>query len=357
MFKQVTSNFRHLRIVLSAIFSLVCLIIIAVYSLVVLSEHSRARYNFELNIWKDLSQDGRERPFNADPRCLPLPGTAYEVASDGERPPVASALKKNFNVFNHRMYQRLLLTDALVWLVVSVAGYYFIAWILRPVRDNVSAQQEFIANASHELKTPITTIKTELSLLEAEKMSGSVRASVKTIKDETDNLRSLVEKLLLAVSGSEQTETACRTDLRKLVRERLAVWRKVYIQRRLRFELLGDNVNIVTKPQVLMTLMDLLLDNAGKYADEKTTVKVELQQFDREVWVDVVNQGLGISREQQEKIWGRFYRVTDRRVQAQAGSGLGLAIAKDLVTNLGGSIQLISGSPDETRFRVVLPAA
>ncbi len=355
MFERTAFNFRRLQWVLSGIFALVCLVIIAVYSLIVISEHNRARYNFELNIWKDLNQEGRQLPFNSDSRCQPSEPTVYEIAS-GERPPVASALKKNFNVFNHRIYRRLLLTDALVWLVVSVAGYYFIAWILRPVRDNVSAQQEFIANASHELKTPITTIKTELSLLSDEKMSANVRESLTTIDGETENLQQLVEKLLLMVRESEQDEEPEMVRLDKFILPILARWEKVFGRKNLQFVLGGDkNVTLLTRERMLGELLDLLLDNAGKYADSDTTVRLEIKKSQQEVFVKVINQGIGIPSSDQEKIWGRFFRVTARRVQAESGSGLGLAIAKEIAANLGGSIQLISGEPSATIFRVSLP--
>jgi signal transduction histidine kinase len=96
----------------------------------------------------------------------------------------------------------------------------------------------------------------------------------------------------------------------------------------------------------------LLLENAGKYSEEKTEVKVEASQQDKTVTIKVCNQGIGIPDGERENVFLRFYRVTDKKVQREIGSGLGLAIARDLAKELGGELRLLSGETKNTIFAI-----
>lgn len=348
------ANFRRVHWQLTLIFALVSLMIIAAYSGLLISGHRRARYNFELNVWKDLGRDSNNRPFVVDERCL-SPQPPYDAHGRDSSRSLGELLAKNMVIFDRHIYVRLLVFDALVWCGVCTLGYFFIGWLLRPVQEAMVSQEQFLANASHELKTPITTIKTELSLLSLQKMSSDVRSSLATIKTETESLQQLVEKLLMMVSLNKEVETLEEADLSVLCQSLVSRWQKNYAARNLEFVWHGPKRCLCrTRERSLERVLNLLLDNAGKYADEGSKVELVLRDNSDAVEFLVINQGVGIPLEQQDKIWKRFYRVTDRRVQAETGSGLGLAIAHELAASVPCKLFLTDGLPEHTEFQVIL---
>jgi signal transduction histidine kinase len=253
-----------------------------------------------------------------------------------------------------RTFINLVIFDFILWVLGTVGGYFFLAWLLRPARKQAHSQEEFLANASHELKTPITTIKTELALLQVKAAPEKIQESLTVITNENHNLQNLVDKLLLATT---QAKNHCLPfDLITLTKSRLVAHEKNFIHKKLDFKLQAPKTLMINSdPYKLRQILDLLLDNAGKYAEEKTMVKIKVSCEGKQALIKVINRGLGIAWEDQEKIWQRFYRVTSKKVQLQAGSGLGLAIARELTQELGGNLILVSGQPAATCFQLILP--
>ena len=354
MFESLTRNFRRVQLQLSLIFSLVTLVIIIGYSALLVVGHRQARWRFEANVRRQLTGDYQEAHFVKE-SCVP-PLEPYDREPPAETLSLAQALKKNWVIFDRRVYGHLIIFDTLVWLVASVSGYFFIGWLLRPVRAMTQSQQEFIANASHELKTPITTIKTEISLLDGEKMSASVREGLATIKGENQNLQNMVAKLLLALRQGQKDVPVARVAVTKLLKPLLARYQKVYRDRHIDFILESPkDVMLETKAEFLGQIVELLLDNAGKYAKIYSSVRVSVRCETEWVHIEVVNQGPGIDESEKQLIGQRFYRATKKEIQGQIGSGLGLAMAQDLTRLLRGRLVLVSGRPEQTVFRLSLP--
>ena len=196
MFEAIEKNFRRVQWKLTLIFSGCFFLVILFYSLLLLRAHAWARYSFEQNVRRELTEQNLETPsLPGKVICVP-PSKPYPVKSESNDWDLSELIIHNFDHFARRFHLDLLIFDFIVWLGVSVAGYFFIGWLLQPARKAAAAQEEFLANASHELKTPITTIKTELTLLSSEKLSRSVRESVTTVSCENDALAATVEKLL-----------------------------------------------------------------------------------------------------------------------------------------------------------------
>ena len=355
MFDQLTQNFRRVQLRLSLIFSLVTLLIIIGYSLLLAAGHRQARWRFETNVRREFNGDYREAAFVKEVWCVP-PGEPYDRGAPAQTVSLTHALRKNWVIFDRHIYVRLVIFDLFIWLLASVSGYFFIGWLLQPVKVMTQTQQDFMANASHELKTPITTIKTELSLLNEEKMSASVKDGLQTITSETENLQNLVTKLLLVLSQGQKAVLVTTITANDLIAPLLARYQKIYRDKKLDFVLTGKrDCRLTTKVEFLQQVLELLLDNAGKYAHKNTVVTVNVEQTDAWINISVINQGIGIALSEHSLIWQRFYRVTKKEVQSQTGSGLGLPIARELARELNGRLTLVDGASAHTQFALSLP--
>ncbi|NCC71448.1 ATP-binding protein [bacterium] len=100
--------------------------------------------------------------------------------------------------------------------------------------------------------------------------------------------------------------------------------------------------------------IDLLLDNAGKYSTTKTQIKIIIEKKKTHTQIQIINIGIGIPPKDQDKVFNRFYRLTDSQVQKETGSGLGLAIAKKLSQEIGAQLVLLDGSPTNTTFSLLI---
>ena len=214
-------------------------------------------------------------------------------------------------------------------------------------------RQDFVANVSHELKTPLTSIKgyTE-ALLDMERKSKASpeaenprRTFLQTIAKNAEHMNKIVHSLLLLARAEHHSETASAetVDLAPLLRE--AVHNKTLPakERDLTLRLAPDaeagTAPVRALPEGLSEVFHNLLDNAVKYADAGTTIDIGLTQTAREVIVSFKNMGPIIPAAQQERIFERFYRLDrDGNSRKSGSAGLGLAICKRTILGLGGRI-------------------
>lgn len=219
---------------------------------------------------------------------------------------------------------------------------------------------EFTADASHELRTPVSLIRTEAELaLRRSRSEAEYKESLRHILLEAERTTALIEQLLAlarADSGREKLHLQ-PLDLRQTLRTVSEGWKQVATIRNLEFSvnLNGPDVFVLGDETLLRRLADILLDNAFKYTSSPGSVQLALAVNDERAAITVRDSGVGIAQEEQTKIFERFYRVDKARSRAQGGSGLGLAIAKWIVAQHRGCIEVESGAGDGTTFRVKLP--
>jgi two-component system phosphate regulon sensor histidine kinase PhoR len=222
-------------------------------------------------------------------------------------------------------------------------------------------RQDFVANVSHELKTPLTSIRGYVETL----LDGALH-------DERNNARFLekidanVQRLhalvidLLSLARIETQEgglALAQVDWRRLLQA--SVRRAETLSRRrgvhVRVELDGDNFAVLGDEESLTQVVDNLLDNALKYTPEGGTVSARLEAQEDTVTLSVRDTGIGIPHEDQERIFERFYRVDRARSREVGGTGLGLSIVKHLVQAMQGEIALESEPGDGSCFTVRIP--
>ena len=219
---------------------------------------------------------------------------------------------------------------------------------------------QFTADASHELRTPVSLIRTEAELaLRRSRGEAEYKESLRHILLEAERTTALLEQLLsLARTDSGREALHLQpVDLRQTLRTVVDGWQQVATIRNLQFSssLDAPESSVMGDETLLRRLADILLDNAFKYTPSPGSVRLSLEQSANSAVITVRDSGVGIAEEEQSKIFERFYRVDKARSRAQGGAGLGLAIAQWIVTQHRGSIRVESQPGSGTTFRVELP--
>ena len=218
----------------------------------------------------------------------------------------------------------------------------------------------FTADASHELRTPVSLIRTEAELaLRRSRAEAEYKESFQHILWEAERTTSLIEQLLAlarADSGRESLHLQ-PVDLRSVMSSVVEGWRQVSTMQNLQFttSISDQSTFVMGDESLLRRLADILLDNAFKYTPSPGSVHLSLEQRAESAIITVQDSGVGIAKEDQDKIFERFYRVDKARSRAQGGTGLGLAIAQWIVTQHRGSIAVESRPAEGATFRVELP--
>ena len=221
---------------------------------------------------------------------------------------------------------------------------------------------QFTADASHELRTPISLIRTEAEVaLRRERDADIYREALRHILSETEKMSVLIENLLeLARADSGREFLKPRpVELGTMLQECVQEWKAPAA-------LAGHEVSldireagrvcVMADEPALRRVFSILLDNAVKYTPAPGSIHVSLEQREQSAVVSVSDNGIGISAAEQPRIFERFYRVDKARGRAVGGSGLGLAIALWIVERHGGSISVNSATNQGSRFSVSMPA-
>lgn len=219
---------------------------------------------------------------------------------------------------------------------------------------------QFTADASHELRTPVSLIRTEAELtLRRSRGEVEYKESLRHILLEAERTTVLIEQLLTLARADSGRETLHMqpVDLHQTLSGIVDSWQQVATIRNLQFsaEIDKDDVFVMGDETMLRRLIDILLDNAFQYTPSPGSVSLRLEPREDAIAIAVQDSGVGIAKEEQGKIFERFYRVDQARNRARGGTGLGLAIAHWIVTQHHGSIRVESQPEKGTTFRVQLP--
>ncbi|ANF94962.1 sensor histidine kinase [Paenibacillus bovis] len=236
---------------------------------------------------------------------------------------------------------------------------YFANRSIRPVQDAFDKQKQFIADASHELKTPLAVINTNADVLLANP-DETIRSQSKWlhyIKGETERMSRLTGDLLY-LTEMEDARTAMMYssfDLSETVENLILTMEAVIFEKDLSLEYdITPGLTIEGSSQQMQQVIMILLDNAIKYCNPRGRIHLTLQRHGQQTVLSVSNTGEGIAPQHLERIFDRFYRTDASRTRSQGGHGLGLAIAKSIVEQHGGRIEAKSTVGESTTFSVYL---
>ncbi len=223
-------------------------------------------------------------------------------------------------------------------------------------------KDEFVLTASHELRSPLTSVQgfAELLMLEKDQLSEKHTETVEIILDNTRHLVRLLNDLLdLARSDAGRlTINPVRAEIGPIVAgaARLIMGLTNSRQQRLEVEIESDLPQVSVEPDRIVQILVNLLTNATEYCPEGSTIKVTASAVGSEVEIAVSDDGPGIPTDQLEHVFDRFTRGEAGLTQRVGGTGLGLAIAKSLIELHGGAIGVTAKEGEGATFRIVLPA-
>ncbi len=257
---------------------------------------------------------------------------------------------------NIRNTLRTSLFISLIILVVLFIFFYYISkiitrWITNPVGDAFNKQKEFIEDASHELKTPLSVIISSADML---KITKENEKWIKNIKYESDRMNYLISNLLdLASSEKKETFTFENKNLSEIVELSLLAFEgRAYEENvKLKYDV-QSNIYMSLDENSIKQLVEILLDNAIKHSLKGKIVNVILKMTGNDITLLVSNKGDTIPKEEEEKIFDRFYKIDKSRNRKKGTYGLGLAIAKNIVINHNGVISA-SSKDDITTFKIL----
>ena len=219
---------------------------------------------------------------------------------------------------------------------------------------------QFTADASHELRTPISLMRTEAEIaLRKSRDIDEYQEALRHILIEAERMTVLIEKLLsLARTDAGRETLEIRSiNLRETVSQVVTDWRISVDDRHLSLNehLTHEDLFIRGDRSALNRLFNILMDNAVKYTPAPGTIDINLGRSDGKVFFSIADTGIGIGQEDQEHIFERFYRVDKARSRERGGTGLGLAIARWIVDQHGGSIEVKSCLGKGSTFTVEFP--
>ncbi len=227
--------------------------------------------------------------------------------------------------------------------------------MLNELESTFERQSNFISDASHELKTPISVIQGYANMLKRWGKSDPalLDESIDTLLAEAENMKRIVEQLLLLAKIGNLTMNKTRFDMTAVIREAVDKYRIAELNKEIVFS--GDEeIWVETDKNMLVESARALIDNAIKYTHDSGHIEVGCRRTDDGATIFVKDNGIGISPENLTHIFERFYRCDKARGRAAGSSGLGLTITKSIVEMMGGKIEVESVEGEGSTFKILL---
>lgn len=225
--------------------------------------------------------------------------------------------------------------------------------LMRQLKESFKKQEQFVSDASHELKTPLSIIKSYAELLKRRGKANPelITESIDVIEQEAERMQLLVNQLL-DLAKNKQALPHEPIDLVPLVKKVHRIFADAY-DRKIHLDIAEKSVLIKGNEKQIEQVVYILLSNAIKYSEKEIALHLYVkQQF---AVLDVIDKGIGIPEEEQKRIFDRFYRIDKARSRQTGGTGLGLAIANEIVKHHGGTIEVVSEIGKGSTFTVNIP--
>ena len=279
---------------------------------------------------------------------------AFDVAPELTNEQVAEVA---YRTALERIALAIVVADLAIVAIVGFAAWALASRTLRPIREAHLRQRRFVADASHEMRTPLAAIRAraEGALIE-ETPAEDLRATLQGIVGSSDHLTNLTNDLLLLARSDERLLDRApeRFDLSVLVAETLEAFEAANPSRRPARVALAADVRVSADPDEIGRLVSNLLDNAFRHGGDGVAVRLSTAATERDAVVEVADAGPGIAAADLDRIFEPFYRVRADVIRSD-GSGLGLAIARSIAERNGGRLSVMSRPGEGSTFRLQLP--
>ncbi len=265
---------------------------------------------------------------------------------------IISFLKKRFAI-------QLLIINLGILVISGSLSYFLAGKTLQPIEEMVERQKRFVADASHEFRTPLTSMKTEIEVaLRDKKLTlNEAKRILESNLSEVDKLRHFTDSLLTLslYESNSQNLSVEKVDLKDVALQ--GIERNILLakKKRIRIRKTLEKVIVKGSTRALVDLFSVLINNAIKFSPEGKEIKVSVRKT-KNAEIKVIDQGVGIAEEDLPHIFDRFWRADLSRNKKEGdGYGLGLSIAKSIVDSHRGKIEVISKLGKGSTFKVILP--
>ncbi len=270
--------------------------------------------------------------------CLYLESYAYNLEENN-----------SLTIVNITNTRKMLLTNLLISLlivciceiIIYIISKKITKWITQPVLESFNREKEFVANASHELKTPLAVMMANIDCLDVNKKNEKW---INNLKSESDRMSNLITRLLdLSKTEYLKKENFSKNDISMIIEKRALIFESLAYEKNITIETnITEKINFLCHKESIDELASILIDNAISHGKENSKIKINLSNTKSEIKLEVTNKGKSIPPEECEKIFERFYR-NDKSHNRKGGKyGLGLAIAKNIVISHNGNIRAYS---------------
>ncbi len=219
-------------------------------------------------------------------------------------------------------------------------------------------QSKFVSDASHELRTPLTIIKGYAAIIKKRKLTNPeiFEESIDSIINEVDNMLNLIEKLLFLARGERNKINSAFKEVH--INDMIE---QIYTEAKISNK--KHNYKIVKNDECILNIDETLLkqairtilENSMKYSEEGSTIYIGSEIVKKEVIITIRDEGIGISEEDQKRVFERFYRIDESRTKSTGGTGLGLAIVSRIIEIHNGRINIKSKLNVGTEIQLILP--
>lgn len=336
------------------------------FTLLIDDDNNLISYSSVFNTDEELYETAKEKAMasKADSGRFTLQGITWEFMRKSY--PDGSGYKIAFiDVTNRYNYLTYLIYTFIGVALVTLIAIYFISRFfanraIKPIKETFERQKQFVADASHELKTPLAVISTnaEVLLANSEDTIKNQSKWIYYIKSEVERMTKLTNDLLYLaqVDHSDVKLIAADFNLSETIESVILTMEASIFENNilLNYHIEPDLICHGNGAQIKQVAM-ILLDNALKYTNPNGSIYLSVKKYTNKAVMSVCNTGKGIPKEHLENIFHRFYRVDKSRSKNSGGYGLGLAIAKSIIEQHNGKIYVKSVVNENTTFTVEIP--
>lgn len=259
----------------------------------------------------------------------------------------------------NRISERLVFTNAIILIAAGFLSYYLAVRTLKPIEEANESLERFTADASHELRTPISAMQSEIevALMNPKLKLSESKAILQSNLEELAKLTALSDGLLKLARVGNGSLPRQPVNMRGLIKSSVKDIESSAKSRKVAIKVSGNSdISVLGDKSSLAEALKIILDNAIKYSPEKSEVEVRVSHNQKQVTIKVQDQGIGIKATELPYIFERFYRADSSRSKSKVeGYGIGLAIAKNIIELHRGTISVVSEPEQGSIFTVKLP--
>lgn len=288
-------------------------------------------------VTSDTAKGYAKKILKSDNKSGFINGYKYHVTTVGNKKAIIFLdVSKDIDMAKNFLINSGLISVSALALVIIVS-YFLSPFAVKPIAESYEKQKKFITNASHEIKTPLTVISTNIDIME---MSGGKSKWIDSSKEQIVRLTDLVNSLV-ALSRMEEDNKLIKTqfDISSMSQMAAESYSSTSLLSKKAFSTdIEENININGNAKSLNQLLYILLDNAFKYCDDNGTVKLSLKKLQGRIHLTVSNSVKDMKEGSYNELFDRFYRLDESRNSDTGGYGIGLSLAKSIVEKHNGKI-------------------